>query len=341
MTPRWEDVNARARGLGAHLLGTEALASLAQSADLPALARGLESRGILADELPGLTAPALELALRRYAAQEIRIVRRWLGPRDEVVAVALDAEDRRSLRALIRGAAAGASAEARLTGLIPTPALPERLLEELATRVRILDQAALLLAAGHPAGAPLLAAASGQAEPDLFALELALSRTFAERALGGARRGGGILLDYVGTLIDLENCRGALLLVTRGGGEPPAPAFIAGGRRLGATEFERAATSSDPSAAARVLGTALGGGTIALLLLRHAADPIALENALEMEMLGWLRHHARLDPLGPAPLLHYFLRLRQQAQALARLVWSVDLGAPAASRLSPAGTAAP
>jgi hypothetical protein len=115
--------------------------------------------------------------------------------------------------------------------------------------------------------------------------------------------------------------------------------FIPGGRRLSVAAFERAAASSDPSAAARVLGTALGGGTIALLLRRHAAEPLALEDALETEMLGWLRHHARLDPLGPAPLLHYFLRLRQQTRALGRLVWSVDLGAPAAVSSSPAGTA--
>jgi vacuolar-type H+-ATPase subunit C/Vma6 len=217
--------------------------------------------------------------------------------------------------------------------------LPERLLEELAARARIREQAALLLAAGHPAGAPLLAAASEQAEPDLFALELALGRTFADRALRGASRAGGILLEYVGTLIDLENCRSAVLLVSRGAGEPAGPAFIPGGRRLSAAAFERAAASADPSAAARVLGTALGGGTIALLLLRHAAEPLALEDALEAEMLGWLRHHARLDPLGPAPLLHYFLRLRQQTRTLGRLVWSVDLGAPAALCSIPAGTA--
>jgi vacuolar-type H+-ATPase subunit C/Vma6 len=339
MRSRWEDVNARARGLGAHLLGAEALASLAESPDLAALARGLESHGLLPGELPAVTAPALELALRRHAAQEVRIIRRWLGPRDEVVAVALDAEDRRSLRALVRGAAAGAGADARLSGLIPTPSLPERLLEELATRPSIREQAALLLAAGHPAGAPLLAAASVHAEPDLFAIELALSRSFADRALRGAGRQGGMLLVYVGTLVDLENCRSALWLVRRGAGEPAAPAFLAGGRRLAAEAFVRAVAAPEPAAAARVLGVALGGGTLALLLRRHADDPVALEHALELELLGWVRQHARLDPLGPAPLLHFFLRLRQQADTLGRLVWSVDLGAPAGTRLRAAGAA--
>lgn len=332
MRPRWEDVNARVRGLGSHLLGQEALANLAQSADLSTLARGLESRGVLAREIPNPTAPALELALRRAAAHDIRVVRRWLGPRDEIVSVALDAEDRRSLRALIRGAVAGASAEARLVGLIPTPALPERLLQELAARVRVKEQAALLLAAGQPYGAALLAASSEATEPDLLALELAVARTFAERALRGARTGGGLLLDYVTTLIDLENCRAALLLVKRGAGEPAGPAFIPGGRRLRQREFERAATSPDGGAAARVLVAALGGGSLGLVLLRHATDPIALEAALEAEMLAWLRHHARLDPLGPAPLLLYFQRVRAQAEALGGLVWSVDLGLPVASR---------
>ena len=341
MRARWDDVNARARGLGSHLLGADALAGLAESPDLPALVRGLVSREILAEDIPGVTAAVLELALRRHAAREAGVIRRWLGPRDEVVAVALDAEDRRSLRALVRGAAAGASAEARLAGLIPTLALPERLLEDLASRGRIREQAALLVAAGHPAGASLLAVVSEQAAPDLFAIELALSRTFAERALRGARRQGGMLLDYVGMVIDLDNCRGALLLVTRGPGEPAAPAFVPGGRRLPAAEFVRAAMASDSAGAARVLGAALGAGSLAVLLRRHAADPIALERALDGEMLGWLRHHARLDPLGPAPLLHYFLRLRHQAVALARLVWSIDLSAPAALRVPPAGTAAP
>lgn len=339
MSPRWEDVNARVRGLGAHFLGDDALAALAQSPDLPALARGLEARGVLSGELPDPTAAALELALRRAAARDVMVVRRWLGDRDEVVTAAIEVEDRRSLRALIRGAAAGASAEARLTGLIPTPELPERLLEELASRPRIAEQAALLVAAGHPYGGPLLAAASDGAEPDLFALELVLARTFAERALRGARRAGGVLLEYVVTRIDLENARAAVLLAQRGADEPAGPVFVLGGRLVDRETFERAAAAPDAHTAARMLGNALGGGSFAALLLRHAGQPDALEDAVEGAMLRWLRHRARLDPLGPAPLLLWFLRLRLQHSALARIVWGVDLGVPPGARMpQPAGS---
>lgn len=340
MRPRWEDVNARARGLGAHLLDEEALAALARSPDLPALARALEARGVLREEVAAPGAAALELALRRAAGAEVRLVRRWLGARGEVAAVALDGEDHRSLRALVRGAVAGAGAEARLAGLIPTPALPERLLRELAERVRVPEQAALLVAAGHPAGPALLAESASQAEPDLFALELALTRVFAARALAGARQAGGVLLEYVRLVIDLENCRAALLLAAHGGGEPAGPAYVPGGVQVTRDAFELAAGMPDPVSAARRLGAALGGGSFAVMLLRHAREPAALDAGLERGLLHWLRQRARLEPLGPAPLLCWFLRLRRQQEALTRVVWSVDLGVPAGDRLVTVGEGA-
>jgi vacuolar-type H+-ATPase subunit C/Vma6 len=235
---------------------------------------------------------------------------------------------------------AGASAEARLAGLIPTPALPERLLRELADRVRVAEQAALLVAAGHPSGAPLLAEAARTTEPDLFALELVLARVYAARALEGARRAGGVLLEYVRLVIDLENCRSALLLAERGADEPAAPAYLPGGGQVTPAAFERAVLARDAPSAARRLGAALGGDTFGLLLLRHAREPAALDEALQAALLRWLRHRARLEPLSPAPLLLWFLRLRRQQQALARIVWSVDLGVPAGARLDGVGEGA-
>jgi vacuolar-type H+-ATPase subunit C/Vma6 len=324
VTVRWEDVNARAKGLATRLLSPEAIAGLAGAGDLRELSRALAGLGVLSEEVPDATAPVLELALRRAAARELGLARRWLGPRADVVAVALEAEDRRSLRALVRGAAAGVHAEARLTGLMPTPTLPERLLRELAGRSSIRDQAALLVAAGHPAGPPLLAAAAPQ-EPDLFAVELAIARAFAERAIRGGRRGGKFLREYVGDLIDAENCRTALLLARRIGGEPPGSAFIAGGRRLTRERFERAASAGDPVSAARLIGEALGGGAEATLLLRHADAPTALEAALEEHETDRLVRAARLDPLGPAPVLLYLRRLRAQTVALGEVVWGLDL----------------
>jgi len=289
---------------------------LSEADSVESLARALATLGLVPDETAGASAPALDLALRRSAAASVRILWRWLGDREGVMAVGLDLEDRRSLRALIRGAAEGVHAEARLAGLIPTPALPERLLEELAGRVRIREQAALLVAAGHPYGPAILAAAA-EAFPDLFSIELAIVRTFAERALRGGRTGGGFLLDYVRRVIDRDNSRSILL-------GSAAPSFVSGGR-LSQEEFERAADAGDPPRAARILADALGG-RLAVLLVRHASAPAALDESLEADDLAYLRHHARLDPLSPAPVLWYLRLLRRQSMELARLVWNLDLG---------------
>jgi vacuolar-type H+-ATPase subunit C/Vma6 len=333
----WGDVNARVRGLGSRLLPPEEMSRLSEAADLQALARALATLGVLPQEMPGATAPALELALRRAAGAPVRIVRRWLGDREEAMAVALDVEDRRSLRALIRGAAEGVHADARLAGLIPTPTLPERLLQELAGRVRIRDQATLLIAAGHPYGPAILAAAAA-AVPDLFAIELAIARTFAERALRGARHAGSFLRAYVGGLIDSDNCRIVLHLAGRELAEPLAPAFLVGGR-LSPAELERAARAGNSQTAARMIGAAVGG-RLGSLVVRHASNPAALEEALEAHDLEYLRHHARLDPLGPAPALFYLRQLRQQSVALGRLVWGLDFGLPSNPRDLAAGSSA-
>jgi vacuolar-type H+-ATPase subunit C/Vma6 len=330
MRVHWEDVNARARGLGSRLLAPEALAGLARTRDLQELSRALAGVGLVPDEIPNATAADLDLALRRYAGGALNVARRWLRQRSEVVAVALDVEDRRSLRALVRGAVEGVHADERLTGLIPTPSLPERLLQELAGRSRVRDQAALLVAAGHPYGAPLLAAAAAE-EPDLFPIELAIVRTFVERALRGARRDGRFLGEYVEELIDIDNCRILLLLSHRHAESAPL-AFLPGGRRLTKEDFLRAAEAGDPTATARVLGAALGGGALATLLLRHATSPTGLEQALEAHLGDRLLREARLDPLGPAPFLLFCHRLRAQAMMLSELVWSVDLRVPPGQR---------
>jgi vacuolar-type H+-ATPase subunit C/Vma6 len=333
----WGDVNARVRGLGSRLLRPDEISRLSDADSLQSLARALATLGLLPDDTAGASAPALDLALRRSAAAPVRILRRWLGDRERAMAVGLELEDRRSLRALIRGAAEGVHAEARLAGLIPTPTLPERLLEELAGRVRIKDQAALLIAAGHPYGPAIHAAATG-AIPDLFSIELGIARTFAERALRGARPAGSFLRDYVRGVIDQDNCRFVILLAgTDLTG--PAPAFLPGGR-LSQADFERAAAAGDPHRAARVVGQALGG-RLAGLLERHAGNPAALDEALEAEDLEYLRRQARLDPLGPAPVLWYLRQLRHQSIALSRLVWSVDLGVPRGSASRAARTGAP
>ena len=328
MKLHWDDVNARAAGLGSRLLSPEAMAALADAGDLQRLSRGFAENDILPDEIAGATAPALERGIRRAAGRSLAIARRWLGERTEVVVVVLETEDRRSLRALTRGAAAGVRADARLAGMIPTPTLPERLLEELAALSSIREQAALLAAAGHPYGSPILAVAAAQ-EPDLFAVELAIARTFAMRALRGARRGGQFLRSYVGDLIDLDNARAALLLAGGAAGDDPEAVYIVGGRRLSRESFEAAARSGSVAAAGQLMAGALDESP-ATELRRHAGDIGRLERAFERTVGDRLRAEARRDPLGPAPFLLFCHRLRAQATLLTEIVWSVELGRPPA-----------
>jgi len=112
----WDDVNARVRGLGLHLLGSVELAALAAAIDIPALAAALEARGfrVLAGSGP-VTPAKLEAGIRRAEGNRLALLARWCGgPRVAALAVVYEAEDRRSLRALARGAVEGAAPEARL-----------------------------------------------------------------------------------------------------------------------------------------------------------------------------------------------------------------------------------
>jgi hypothetical protein len=324
--PTWDDVNARARGLGTRLLTPEVLAGLSQIHGTGALGRALAARGVIPEESAAGNATQLGLALRRAAAGELGLLRRWLGPRDVALAIALDTEDRRSLRALIRGAAEGVPAEGRLAGLIPTPTLPERLLRDLAGRASIREQGVLLVGAGHPCGRAVLTAAS-EPEPDLFRIELAIARTLAERAVRGSRGAGRFLRDYVAGAIDRDNCRTALMLAAVVVEGLATPLYLPGGG-IRREEFERAVLTGDPVEAARVLGMGRSTGGLGTILLRHSASPGDLERALEDHAMAAVRREARLDPLGPAPILLFLHRLRRQSIALARLVWSADLGMP-------------
>ena len=189
-----------------------------------------------------------------------------------------------------------------------------------AERGSIREQGVLLLGAGHPCGHAVLAAASDR-EPDLFRIELAIARTLAERAVRGSRGTGRFLRDYVAAMIDRDNCRTALVLAAIGTGEPTASLFLPGGG-LRPEEFERAPATRDPVMAARALGAVPATRDLAPILLQHATSPADLERALEDRAVTTVQRDARLNPLGPAPVLFFLHRIRQQSIALARLVWS-------------------
>jgi vacuolar-type H+-ATPase subunit C/Vma6 len=316
-------LNARARGLATHLLARDELERLAQAADLARLAAALEAAGC--DVRPAeASVGALDLAVRRRAARQMRTLALWCGSRHEALAIVFEEEDRRSLRAIVRGAVQGATAEARLAACIPTPALPERALGELARQTTAGAVAALLVAWGNPYGGAILAEARRQ-NPDLFLLEVAISRAFFARALRCSR--GRALTDYVRETIDVENAVAALVLATQPNDVAAAQCFVAGGRRLGRSTFEAAASAGDREASVRKLARAFAGSPFSKVFASDA------DSAMEVSLLAAaIRKQARAairDPLGPAPLLEYTLRLRAEAVDLRRIVWGTAFGVPA------------
>ena len=321
----WVDVAARARGLRTHRLAPGALAGLARAPDLATLGRQLRLAGFPVDE-GERRAEALEQAARRRAAAELALLARWCGPRAAVLAVIFEDEDRRSLRALLRGALQHAPAAARLAGLVPTPTLPERALAELAAVRDPAAARALLSVWAHPF-ARALRAALASATPDPIEIELALDRAWASRAVAGARGAGPEVARLVADALDLTNAVTVLALA----GRAPRRAgeqLLEGGTRLDRVTYS-ALLARDRAAAARALAD-LFSGTQYAAVFRRAPVP-GLEDAVLAARLAAARAAARRAPLSPAPALWYALELRAETTAVSRAVWRLALGAPAAA----------
>jgi vacuolar-type H+-ATPase subunit C/Vma6 len=325
----WDDLNARARGLSTHLLGRPALEGMARAPDLFTLTAELTRRGYPVEESDRASAAGLELAARRALAARLRILIRWAGRRTETLAVVFEDEDRRSITALVRGAVQRAPAELRLSGLIPTPELPERALEELARQPSPGVLASLLTVWRHPL-APALLPDAARAQPDLLRIETALSRTFAERALAAARRDGraGVLYRYVQLVIDIHNCYAALVLSGEKEDRDEEQHWLPGGRGIPLPLFQAAIKTRDPVAAGTRLTSGLKGTRLAPVFADIPGAPGGLERAVLAALIAAMRDVTRTAPLSVAPLLGYALRLRAEALDVRWLVWGISLGAP-------------
>ena len=335
MKPTWDDVNARARGLGAHLLGRARLEELADSSDLAELRNGLDRAGYPLSGMgrgpTGTTPPDFEVALRRNYRARTSILVRWCGDRARYLSVVFEDEDRRSLRALLRGAVAGASSERRLSGLVPTPSLPQRALEELARMSTASAIAATLTGWRNPYG-PWIRSEAEKPRPDLFRLEILVNRLFAERALRATRRAGRELQRFAEESIDLENALAALALCDDATDVDPEECFLEGGRRLGLENFSEVARAANASEASRALAPAFASTPFARVLEGRAGDAASVELGFFRARVEKLVERARGEPLSPFPLLAFLFRLRAEAIDLRNLVWSLALGAPRSER---------
>jgi vacuolar-type H+-ATPase subunit C/Vma6 len=308
---------------------------MARAPDLVQLAAALgDAYGAESGFGAGPSAEQLEVAVRRVAARHLHVVTRWAGKRARYLAPLFLDEDRRSVRALIRGAAAGTSPHERLASLVPTAALPERALQELSRRPTVADVVALLVLWGHPFGAPLFGEARGP-RPDLLRLDLLLNAEAARLAARAVRRaplGNAARRDlrlWVQATVDLENACSALQLAAQRSSTDPAQFFVSGGRAIDRTTFARAAAATSAAAAAALLARALRGTALDSVLGAATRRPI--EDAALVAELRRTRDAARKSPLGAAPIIAFFTRLRAEVRDLRFIIWRAALGAPPAA----------
>ena len=328
----WSDVIARVAGLKTRLLSADQLRAMARSRDLAGLADGLEQAGFpVRVTVMGTSPAALDLAVRRQAGTAFRVLGRWCGSRADELAVIFEDEDRRSLRILLRGLFQGVAPATRLSGLIPTPSLPERALEELAAQQNARDLAGLLTIWGSPFGEPLLQEL-GPAQPDLFRVELQLDRTWATRAQRAGVSRDRAMRDFARTSIDFINVRSALLLALQGTDVDVDDMFLSGGGCLRAHQFRLAALAGGVEATLEVLARGMAASSFADVLRMHG-DLSTLEEALLVEHISHFGRLARREPTSLAPVLTYVLRLRKQVIDLRRLVWGIALDVPRPSLL--------
>jgi vacuolar-type H+-ATPase subunit C/Vma6 len=319
----WGDLNARARGLSNHLLGRgrlEALATAATVEQLATMMAAFDPR--VPRESDGL-AQHLDLHFRRVAADRLATIARWSGPRLSMLAVLFEDEDRRSIRALVRGALQGAVAERRLAGLIPTRSLPLRGLDALARCQTVGHLARLLRTWRSPYGEILLPEAEKH-QPDPLALELAVNAKFAERARTAAKRGDRYLRQFVRTVVDLENAAAAAVLAERGGDAAPVRFFLQGGGAVSVDVFRVAAVQG--SAWRSTFRAAFSGTALASVFTEDKASTAMESNGLRAQLAQAMRF-ALLDPLSSAPLIAFVLRSRAELVDIRSLVWGLLLGA--------------
>lgn len=316
-------VAARARGLATHLLTREELEALV-ALEPPAIHRALAKSGKL-PAVEGTPVAELDLALRQTVKRAVATLARWDGAGPVLEVFAAD-HDRRSLRAMLRGALQAAPATARLAGLLPTATLPERVLTELARQPTPNDVVRHLVATGHPDGGRLSLLTTKQAHPELFSLELGLVQGFAERAIQAARRGDDVLREFVQLRLDVLNLAAAVLLGTALEVDPTR-CFVEGGRHLtraGFLEIARAAGKPQP------MRKALASTPLASLAAPLVPEASTIERQAFVLALAQLGRTAREQPLTSAPALSYLLRLEAMARDLRRVSWGALQGAPAA-----------
>lgn len=331
----WGELGARARGLGTRLLDEVALRELAAVEDLPGLAAALERRGWWPADRDRPAVPEMDRALREREAYFLDLLLRR-SREDLPRLAALWAEDElRTLRVLVRGAAAGVPPERRLAGLQPPPGWDRSTLSEAARADGPGAVADALEEAGHPAAGDLRSALEGGAGADLFRLEAAVARGVLDRALRPVRGTDPGLRALAADAVDLVNAWTALLAPGWREEAEVDGLFVEGGRHLGPEAFRAAAAEDDAERRRLRVAEALSDGPLGGPFADLAVPTGALEEAVLRSRTRAAARATLAAPLTAAPVVAFRLRLRTETVALRRIARGIGLGAPV-ERRSPA-----
>jgi vacuolar-type H+-ATPase subunit C/Vma6 len=323
--PTWTDLASRVRGLGSRLVGRAELERLATSRDLVSMTAelaGTAYAGVANDDTMRCAA-TIERDMRRAAGERLTMIAHWAGDRAALLSPVFEDEDRRNLRALTRSIAAQTPVEQRLGGLLPTAALPSPALEQLAAATCIREFAATLTSWGNSYGRVILAE-SLRPHPEVFLLQLAIDREYANRTLDAALHTGEPLRGYLRMQIDVENARIALAAASGELAHEPDGLFITGGDAITLDLFRTLAASTEGDARAR-LSRVVAGTVLAPIVPEGRDDGDA---ALLTALLRDMHRTVRLEPLSLAVVLEYVLRLRAELQDLSRIVWGLAMQLP-------------
>lgn len=329
MTIYLGDLNTRAAGLATRLLGPDDLGRLARARSLFGVQREMRALGLAATDVPASPAH-LERAVRRRAAELMGILGRWTtDERRAVLAVLLEDEERRSIQTILRGAAQGVAAEARMSGLVPTIDLSERALRALAEQPTMADVVRMLVLWGHPLGHALIDV-TAEAHPSLFAAEVQLQRAYARRAGLHARKGGPQLVAYVKQVVDVMNLWSVLLHLPERAPELVELTFIEGGGAIDRALFEELLGTDRPEEARQRLADAFRGSSLKSAFAEGAPSIASLERRVLQAQIAEQQQAARTRPDSAAPLIAFSLSVRAEVLNLQRIIWGVALQAPPA-----------
>ena len=329
----WEAVAARARGMSTHLLDDETLDRLA-AVDGPASLFEILERASYGGGLQrtGGDPTTVETAVTRVLARRLQLLTRWMRPHEALLAPVLLPLDAVTLRAILRGMAAGLPPHERAADVIPTATLDRQAIGVLAAASSPGSVAATLVAWGHPLAPGLSEAASGEGSaPSLFRMEAALGRAMAEQMSAAARKGDPPLRRYTGEEIDGWNVSAALALAATRPETGPGALFIPGGEEVDQETFVRAAGAGSHHEARTTLFAAAGGSVFARALASSDPGSWALEDAVLRSRIERRRRETLERPLSSAPVLEFVLRTRRESRIVRRAAWRASLPSRRAS----------